>query len=195
MKKRNLLIIISTFILIIGCKDNDKLDYSKLGSKSANDHFQAVIEIPAGTNKKFEYNYSNNEFECELINGKKRSVNYIPYVGNYGFIPSTLMDTLENGDGDAVDILVLSSSIDQGAIIEIDILGALELYDSEELDHKIIAIPVNNELKTYRADSLNTSVKTIIETWFTSYKQSTSLSAGKWYSKTEAIDLIRTASK
>ena len=67
MKKRNLLIIISTFILIIGCKDNDKLDYSKLGSKSANDHFQAVIEIPAGTNKKFEYNYSNNEFECEYV--------------------------------------------------------------------------------------------------------------------------------
>jgi Inorganic pyrophosphatase len=80
--------IIYTILLFINC------DISK---KEKNPEFiiptqyKAVIEIPAGTNKKFEYNYKTKNFECKTNNNEERIINYLPYPGNYGFIKNTYM--------------------------------------------------------------------------------------------------------
>ena len=55
-------------------------------------NYTAIVEIPAGTNKKFEYNYNTKTFEIEIINGLERTINYLPYPGNYGFINNTYMN-------------------------------------------------------------------------------------------------------
>ena len=148
-------------------------DYGQTPLKDIDGNIVAVIEIPAGTNHKYEYNYDKNEFECELIDGKERVVNYLPYPGNYGFIPGTLMDKERGGDGDALDVLVLGETVPQGSTIAIKPIATLKLLDKGEEDHKIIAVPVNKELNILRVNSfveLPASVKTILMTWFSSYK-------------------------
>jgi len=57
----------------------------------------AVIEIPAGTNQKIEFNTENERFEADQLKGKDRVIDFLPYPANYGFIPSTLMDTDRGG--------------------------------------------------------------------------------------------------
>ena len=153
--------------------DTVKLDYDKLPFKSENGHLTAVIEIPAGTNDKFEYNYELKEFTQEIKDGKPRVVKFLPYVGSYGFIPGTFMDPSIGGDGDALDILIIGESIKQGEIIEIKPIATLKLLDGGEEDHKVIGVPVNAKLNTTNINdytSLSEPIKEIIKTWFTNYK-------------------------
>ena len=102
-------------------------------------NYTAIVEIPAGTNKKFEYNYSTKTFEIETKNGVERTINYLPYPGNYGFISNTYMDPEIGGDGDALDVLIISESIQQGKKIEISPIAILRLLDRGQEDHKVIA--------------------------------------------------------
>lgn len=154
-------------------KKEEAIDFSKLPYLNENGNLTAVIEIPAGTNHKYEYNYEKKDFECEIRDGKPRVVKFLPYVGNYGFIPGTYMDPAIGGDGDALDVLVLSESVVQGSILEIKPIGTLRLLDGGEEDHKVIAVPVNEETNLLSATSyidLNEATKTIIKSWFTNYK-------------------------
>ena len=101
-------------------------------------NFNAVIEIPAGTNKKIEFNNSTQAFEVDKNNGKDRVIQFLPYIGNYGYIPSTYSNPNQGGDGDALDVLVISESVKTGSIIEIIPIAVLKLLDEGEIDYKIL---------------------------------------------------------
>ena len=150
---------------------------------------EAIIEIPAGTNKKYEYNYQTKSLECEIINGQERTVNYLPYPGNYGFILNTYMDPKLGGDGDALDVLIISESIEQGTKIDIEPIAILKLLDQGEEDHKIIAIPQIGNL-TFMKDSIPESVKQIIRTWFCNYKGHNKIEFLSWEDRSSAIKEI-----
>ena len=150
---------------------------------------EAIIEIPAGTNKKYEYNYQTKSFECEIIMGKERTVNYLPYPGNYGFILNTYMDPKLGGDGDALDVLIISESVQQGTKIKIQPVAILKLLDQGEEDHKIIAIPKTSNL-TFIKDSVPESVKQIISSWFCNYKGSNKIKFQSWGNRSSAIEEI-----
>ena len=47
-----------------------------------------------------------------------RIVNFLPYPANYGFIPSTFMDKKKGGDGDALDILLISEHMVTGTVVD-----------------------------------------------------------------------------
>lgn len=172
------------FLIFIGCslKDKEPLNKSK--------YYTAIVEIPAGTNKKFEFNYASQTFEVENINGKERVINYLPYPGNYGFISNTYMDPENGGDGDALDVLIISESIDQGSKVEINPIGILKLLDNGEEDHKVIAIPQDSKMN-FLMDSIPSSVKTIIQTWFCNYKGPNKTKYISWGDRNEAIDEIK----
>jgi len=160
-------------------------DYGIAPLRDKQGNITAIVEIPAGTNHKYEYNYESKKYVCEIRNGKPRVVKFLPYPGNYGFIPGTLMDQERGGDGDALDVLVLSESIPQGQVIGIKPIATLKLIDKGEEDHKIIAVPANKELNVLNVTSfedLSGPVKEIIKTWFTSYKGPGKMKFQSWES-------------
>lgn len=152
-------------------------------------NYTAIVEIPAGTNKKFEYNYNTKTFEIEIINGLERTINYLPYPGNYGFINNTYMNPETGGDGDALDVLIISESIQQGKKIEIDPVAILKLLDRGQEDHKVIATLRNSKMN-FSQDSLPNSVKTILQTWFCNYKGPKKIEFIAWGDKEDAINEI-----
>ena len=109
MKKALLLI----FITAISC-NRQTIDYSKLQAFSEQGNIQAVVEIPAGTNRKIEFDKEDHIFKTDQRNGKDRIINFLPYPGNYGFIPSTKSNVEKGGDGDALDVLILSERLETG---------------------------------------------------------------------------------
>ena len=121
-------------------------DYDNIATYAENKAVRAVIEIPAGTNHKLEYDKTAKKFVNDQRNGKDRVIDFLPYVGNYGFVPSTLMDESKGGDGDALDILVLSETLSSQTVIEVIPIAILKLKDDGELDTKLIAVP----LRPYR---------------------------------------------
>lgn len=146
-----------------------------LSYKSSNGNYQAVIEIPAGTNCKTEINKETGIFETSLRNGKPRIIDFLGYPVNYGFIPSTKMDKARGGDGDPIDALIICESLPMATIIEFVPIAVLRLRDNNELDSKIIGIPVNSQMKTISATNFNElktmypAIMDILVKWFLNY--------------------------
>ena len=105
--------------------------------------YHALIEIPAGTTEKWEVNHQSGNIEWEFKNNKPRNIQFLGYPGNYGFVPQTILNKDEGGDGDPLDVLVLGRSVKRGSIQNIKILGAIKLLDEGEHDDKIIAVTTN----------------------------------------------------
>jgi inorganic pyrophosphatase len=99
------------------------------------------------------------------------------YPGNYGFIPHTL-----SGDGDPVDVLVVSSvAVMPGVVLRARPVGVLLMEDEAGVDEKIIAVPI---AKLYPYHDNITTLKDLrpilqeqIKHFFTHYKD---LEKGKW---------------
>lgn len=173
-----LLLSVALSLALFSCSEVQvgKKNYKKLPAITENGAINMVVEIPAGTNHKYEYDPEDKAFEVEEVNGQKRVVDFLPYPGNYGFIPSTLMQEDQGGDGDALDILLIAESMERGAVVEVLPIGALLLEDNGELDTKIIAVPVDTlqnviDARSYQVFMIDyDAAKRIIEEWFTHYK-------------------------
>ncbi|WP_418501958.1 inorganic diphosphatase [Flagellimonas sp.] len=158
--------------------------------------FNTVIEIPAGTNKKIEYDAKGNVFKVDEKNGAERIVQFLPYPANYGFIPSTLSDIRTGGDGDALDVLVLAEALDTGTIMECIPIGMLKLLDDGEEDHKIIAIPLETKKRVIDARNFAELSKNypaiikIIELWFLNYNKDDLAEVKGWGDEMEALKEI-----
>lgn len=195
------ILLLFSFLIIVACSKDKTNNIYELDAFTKEGVLRAVIEIPAGTNAKIEYNPSTKIFEQDQINGKDRVIQYLPYPGNYGFIPGTYSDPNQGGDGDALDILVLSFSLPTGTVLEVIPIAVFKLLDNGETDYKIIAIPKEQELQTIQTknlSSLNSSypkVQEIIATWFLHYNpKDTSQNLG-WGNEKEAVLEIQKALK
>jgi len=187
------LLIIFLFI-ITSCTDEDLY---KTKSFSSNGNVNAIVEIPAGTNLKYEYDSGDKRFKPNQVNGEDRIVNYLPYPVNYGFIPSTIMDKNKGGDGDPLDVLVICPALETGTVVEVIPLALMKLFDAGEQDHKIVAIPACKDMQTVKAasykelDSLYFGLKSIIELWFLNYKGKNITTGVEWYDEKYATEEIR----
>lgn len=146
-----------------------------------------VVEIPAGTNHKIEYNYATKRFENDTFpDGSTRVVAFLPYPGNYGFVPGTLMDKDRGGDGDALDVLVIGESVPTGSILKVRPIGALLLRDRGEIDTKIIAVPADTLARTLPVDNFidfmlgQDPARRIVEDWFLNYKGANVTQLVRW---------------
>ena len=174
-------------------------DYPTYATKNTIVH--VVVEIPAGTNKKIEYNAALNTFRAPLIDGKERSIDYLPYIGNYGFIPGTFSNTRTGGGGDPLDALVIAEQLYSGSVVTAIPIGVLELTDNGERDYKIICIPSEEKLQTIQVNSFHElrdkypGMLQIIELWFTNYNRLDPVEILGWGNETEAISEINALSE
>ena len=192
-------VVLASVFLLISCQK--KRDYYNTPLYSNNGDINAVIEIPAETNKKYEFNNKTQVFEIDKKNGKERVINFLPYPGNYGYIPSTFSDPKQGGDGDALDVLVLSESVLTGSIVKIKPVAVLKLIDEGEIDFKIIAVPTDLSKQIIKVDSFNTlsenypNILRIIELWFLNYNKDDEAKIEGWADENAALAEIKSARK
>lgn len=166
-----------------------------LPAMSEDGFYYMVVEIPAGTNKKFEFDSESMTFEIDQRNGQDRVISFLPYFGNYGFIPSTLSDKSKGGDGDPLDMILLGESVAQGKVMETIPIATVKLLDEKEEDFKIIAVPADPELNvlnitTYKElQEKHAGVVQIIEIWLKNYDID-SLEILGWLNHKETIEYI-----
>lgn len=127
-------------------------------------HFTAVIEIPAGSKKKYELDKKTGLLRLDRI-----LYTSTHYPANYGFIPRTLAD-----DGDPLDVLVLTTEdIDPLVLVRCYPIGVITMMDGGKKDEKIIAIPFDDPTyNTYKdiADLPN-HIFDEMRHFFSTYKQ------------------------
>lgn len=133
---------------------------------------RAVIEIPAGTVDKRQYDRVTGSFPIDERDGRPRRIAFLPYPANYGFIPGTRMDKSQGGDGDALDVFVLCTAQPSGTVMDVEPIGIIELLDAGERDDKVIALPVDRSLLTMDVDDIRelpAAAREILVTWLLNY--------------------------
>ncbi len=136
------------------------------------DPIKVLIEIPQGSNVKYELNKETNTIEVDRFLHTSMA-----YPANYGFVPHTLAE-----DGDPTDILVISSRpVVPGAMIKAKVIGMLEMEDEAGIDTKLIAVPtakIDPVFGQYEdVANLPEATKNLIKHFFEHYKD---LESGKW---------------
>ena len=108
------------------------MDLSRIPAQPKSGLINVLIEIPAGSKNKYEFDKDLQAFALDRV--LYSSVQY-PY--DYGFVPNTLAD-----DGDPLDGMVL---MDQptfpGCVIAARPIGMLEMIDGGDRDEKILCVP------------------------------------------------------
>ncbi|MBR4140897.1 MAG: inorganic diphosphatase [Campylobacter sp.] len=148
------------------------MNISKIKAGSNPDKINAVIEIPYGSNIKYEI---DKESGAVCVDRVMYSAMFYP--ANYGFVPNTLAD-----DGDPADILVLNEyPLQAGSVIPCRLIGVLVMEDESGMDEKLLAVPVSKIDPRYdNIKSLSDLPKITldrIKNFFETYK---ALEPGKW---------------
>lgn len=132
----------------------------------------AIIEIPFGSNMKYEIDKESGAVIADRI---MHSAMFYP--ANYGFVPNTLAD-----DGDPADVLVLTEyPLVAGCVIKCRLIGVLIMEDESGMDEKLLAVPVSKvdpayeEIKTLEDLPKHTLAR--LKNFFETYKM---LEPNKW---------------
>lgn len=145
-----------------------------MSAKNRDGSINILVEIPSGTNGKWEVNKETGNLDWEFKKGVPRVVQYLPYPANYGMIPQTLSPEEIGGDGDPLDVLLLGEAVPRGAYVKGKLIGVMYMKDHGETDDKLLAVaegsPFENintvsELKEQFPGTLE-----ILQTWFVNYK-------------------------
>ena len=135
-----------------------------------------VIEIPAGTNQKWEVNKQTGRLEWEQVGDSLRIINYLPYPANYGMIPGTYLPKDLGGDNDPLDIFLLGPSIERGSIQPAKVIGVIKMLDRGEQDDKLIAVDpqswFGHVITIEELEDSFPGVSYILKTWLNYYKGS-----------------------
>lgn len=104
--------------------------------ENAPEEFNTIIEIPKGSNNKYEVDKETGMIALDRANFSAAS-----YPFDYGFAPQTLWE-----DGDALDVVVLTTyPLLPGILVKVRPVAVMDMTDSGESDFKIIAVPVKDK--------------------------------------------------
>jgi inorganic pyrophosphatase len=104
--------------------------------EDAPDEINVIIEIPKGSNNKYEI-----DKETGLIKLDRANYSSAPFPYDYGFAPKTLWE-----DGDALDVIVLTTfPLQTGILVNVRPIAVIEMIDSGESDFKVIGVPTEDK--------------------------------------------------
>ena len=110
------------------------MGYKNLPFGSA-EKFNVVIEIPKGSQNKYEY-----DEELDLMKLNWVFTGDFKFEYDYGFVSRT-----RGGDGDMLDAFVFCSHpLEHGVVVKCRAIGMIELLDRSEVDNKILAVAIKD---------------------------------------------------
>lgn len=135
-----------------------------IDGKDLPNNFQAIIEIPRGSNNKYELDKASGLLRLDRVLSSA-----VHYPANYGFIPQTYAQ-----DDDPLDVLVYSvEEIPPLTLVNARAVGMMTMVDHGQPDHKIIAVmiedPIYNEF--VKASDFPKHIFRMLRQFFEDYKK------------------------
>lgn len=145
----------------------------KIKAQPIDGEINVIIEIPMNSQPiKYEFDKDSG---AVFVDRFVQAAMFYPC--NYGFIPHTL-----SGDGDPVDVLVISNyPVVPACVIRCRAIGVLLMEDESGVDEKIVAVPVTKLDPSFESmqdiEDINPIFKQKIIHFFEHYKD---LEPNKW---------------
>lgn len=137
-------IFLLSILFLISC---DKKGIGDVARFNKNGDVHLVVEIPAGTLIKYQYDPKLKGFKSRIDNGINETIGTIPYPFNLGFIPP-LIDSKKD------EVIIISESFSTGTLLEGKIIGALEYEYNNIIKLIYVAIPLNYKYKILNVKNL-----------------------------------------
>ncbi|OGY83277.1 MAG: inorganic pyrophosphatase [Candidatus Kerfeldbacteria bacterium RIFCSPHIGHO2_12_FULL_48_17] len=103
--------------------------------KHAPETFNAIIEIPRGSNNKYEVDKETGLIKLDRV---LHTAQFYPF--DYGFVPQTYWH-----DNDPLDVMVLTTNpLVPGLLVEVRAVGVMRMIDCGESDDKLLAVPAED---------------------------------------------------
>jgi inorganic pyrophosphatase len=108
------------------------VDLARIPAQPKPGIINVLIEIPAGSKNKYEFDKDLNAFALDRV-----LFSSVQYPLDYGFVPNTLAD-----DGDPLDgMVIMDQPTFPGCVIAARPIGMLEMIDGGDRDEKILCVP------------------------------------------------------
>jgi inorganic pyrophosphatase len=181
-----------SLLLLTGCQT----DYQNLPAFSEQKQLQVVVLTPAGSNQPQVYDPEKKIFIPALVAGQAAKINFLPFPGNFGFIPSTVYAS-GLSEPKPLEALVLAESQNPGTVQEvIPIATALLEVAGEEIP-VILAVPARPSERIIAATDYADfsqnypAAKNILQKWLAYAKPHQKVRFLQWNNETETDALIR----
>ncbi len=168
IKNYCLWLALSLLFVGFGCKT----DYQNLPAFTDKKQWQAVVETPSGSTVPMVYDAEEKEFAPVIEAGQPRVMEFLPYLGNHGFIPSTWVDTVVGQPMRPLPVLILCDRKEPGTVLEILPVAVLITERDDQWHHLIIAVPARPTEQTISPTSYADfsarypAVKSIVQQWY-----------------------------
>ncbi len=132
--------------------------------KNAPDEITVIIEIPNGSNNKYEIDKETGLIALDRV---LYSAQTFPF--DYGFVPQTYWH-----DGDALDVMLLTTNpLPPGIVVHARPVAVMHMVDSGDNDDKILAVPTDDPRWNGVKDLSDINPHKIkeIEHFYSTYKQ------------------------
>ena len=175
MQKINLIFFSLIIIFLSKVYAEEKNLISDIYPFNEDETINVVVEIPAGTLEKWKVTKDGSQIKQQIDSNKIRTIDYLAYPFNYGFIPQTILPVKDGGDGDQLDIIIIGPNVKRGSVLKVKPIGTIVALDNNEIDPKVISLAVNN-LEISRSNSIDDLKKRyiglfeIITIWIENYK-------------------------
>lgn len=149
---------------------------------------EALIEIPAGSQNKYEF-----DKEMGVLRLDRVLYSPVHYPADYGYIA----DTLEE-DGDPIDILVLiTNPTVPGCLVDCRVVGVLSMADDKGIDNKLLGVAVTDPRHAHLKSIEDVPPHKLreIEHFFKTYKdlEGKSVTIRGWFGAEEAAATFQRA--
>lgn len=131
-----------------------------------------IVEMPAGTTGQYWVDHKSGLMALEQQGGSPNYLQYLPYPGNYGFIPRTLLGKEFGGNGNPVSAIVLGNSVPRSTVLKARPLGVLNFTEHGKTNSKIVLAAVGSPFEKIHnikgLDEQFPGVTQILQIWFVS---------------------------
>ncbi|WP_079476617.1 inorganic diphosphatase [Marinococcus halophilus] len=151
-----------------------------------NKEVEVLIEIPTGSQNKYEYDKDKGVFKLDRV-----LFSPMFYPAEYGYIDDTLAL-----DGDPLDVLVLvTNPTFPGCVIDARVIGYLNMLDDGDEDQKLLAVPTEDPRfeGVTTLDDVPQHKLDEISHFFQTYKEleKKTTKIGGWENEAEAAKLVQ----
>jgi inorganic pyrophosphatase len=185
--RRWLIIVLSLQLVSGSCVRNVHSDpWNRtivLPTSMSGDHFNVVIENPAGESFQVYYNPQNETLDTLVENGVPTGLSFLPFPVNTGFIPAPDPAT---GEFRRIDVFVLGKRLNPGKSYLVNPMALMSFYEAGAQRDIVLAVPFDEEYKLIPATSFQNllfeydPLKFAIQHWITYRKGLGSVHTFRW---------------
>gem|GEM_PF-7000883 len=167
------IVLLALVVLTMACGGSTKRE----GPRSENGFYHMEVTVPAG--------------ECGSV------TQFLPYPGNYGFVPGTTIPSPDGKQTKQVPVMLLSAHAIKGDIVEFRPVGLIKISGDAAWRDVVIGVPLDtslqiiHEVRTFFDLQVKCiSCVRILYEWMLNYERDTELPFRGWGTELEGEQFI-----